>query len=175
MAAQVNTRRGAEAGGGPKLKNYRSQSELSTILEAIRQSLVAHGARRVAFEYDASGQASAVEFSLQVQGRMSMFRLPARLQNVEPLVVESYRAASRRIPQGEELAVQTCKTGWANIRDWVGAQMALLRTGMVKPEEIFLPYLLLDGPGGEPITYYEAFELHQALPSPHVSISVREE
>ena len=31
---------------------------------------------------------------------------------------------------------------WRIVKDWVEAQMALLATGMVELEEIFLPYML---------------------------------
>jgi len=36
---------------------------------------------------------------------------------------------------------QARRTAWANIRDWLDAQMALIETEQVKLEEIFLPYM----------------------------------
>ena len=36
---------------------------------------------------------------------------------------------------------QARRTAWANIRDWLDAQMALIETGQVKLEEVFLPYM----------------------------------
>jgi hypothetical protein len=59
---------------------------------------------------------------------------------------------------------QAYKTAWANIRDWITAQMALLDTGMVKPEEIFLPYMQ-DTQG---VTLFERMEEQGfLLPSGH--------
>ena len=37
------------------------------------------------------------------------------------------------------------RTSWRILKDWVEAQMALLETGMVTMDEIFLPYILSGG------------------------------
>ena len=44
---------------------------------------------------------------------------------------------------------QAIRTSWRTLKDWVEAQMALLETGMVTMDEIFLPYMLS---GGRPFT-----------------------
>ena len=44
---------------------------------------------------------------------------------------------------------QAIRTSWRILKDWVEAQMALLETGMVTMDEIFLPYML---PAGRPFT-----------------------
>lgn len=168
--ASTGTRRGTTAA---PLKNYRAQSEISDIFEAIRRTLAEGGARRVAFDYDQVGQATEITFALPIGEQLATFRLPARLALVEPILIESYRTAGRSIPRGEALKEQVYKTGWANIRDWLAGQIALIRTQMVKPHEVFLPYLLLKG-YEQPLTYFEAFEQHHALPDleqrGHVSI-----
>ena len=46
---------------------------------------------------------------------------------------------------------QATRTSWRILKDWVEAQMALLETGMVTMDEIFLPYMLS---GGQ--TFYQA-------------------
>ena len=46
---------------------------------------------------------------------------------------------------------QAIRTSWRILKDWVEAQMALLETGMVTMDEIFLPYMLS---GGQ--TFYQA-------------------
>ena len=51
---------------------------------------------------------------------------------------------------------------WRIIKDWVEAQMALLATGMVDLEEIFLPYML----SGDRTLYQELMTRgFRALPS----------
>ena len=46
---------------------------------------------------------------------------------------------------------QAIRTSWRILKDWVEVQMALLETGMVTMDEIFLPYRLS---GGQ--TFYQA-------------------
>ena len=40
---------------------------------------------------------------------------------------------------------QAVRASWRILKDWVEAQMALLETGMVTMDEIFLPYMLFGG------------------------------
>ena len=169
--------KGARKGAGVKrgtvgapLKNHRSQSDISDIFEAIRRTLAEGGARRIAFDYDEAGQASEITFALPIGEHLAAFRLPARLDAVAPVLIESYRAAGRSIPRGEALKEQVYKTGWANIRDWLAGQIALIRTRMVKPQEVFLPYLLNEA--GQ--TYFEAFEQRLALSSPQAGVKITE-
>ena len=58
---------------------------------------------------------------------------------------------------------QAIRTSWRILKDWVEAQMALLETGMVTMDEIFLPYMLS---GGQ--TFYQALVAgeFEALNSP---------
>ncbi len=144
-----------------RLKNYRSQASESSIFEAIRKALATHKARRIAFDSDDEGRAIGIEFSLVLQGKTLSFRLPVRLDNAMQLVKQSYASAGRGIG-GQALQDQAYRTAWANIRDWIEAQMALIDIGMVRTEEVFFPYLL----NQEGKTYFEAFEEHLALPSP---------
>ena len=37
---------------------------------------------------------------------------------------------------------QALRTAWRIVKEWVAAQMALIETGMVEMEEVFLPYML---------------------------------
>ncbi|MBA2287520.1 MAG: hypothetical protein H0W02_18760 [Ktedonobacteraceae bacterium] len=145
----------------PRLKNYRSDASLSAIFEAIRLTLASHKAKRISFDYDDAGQATSIQFVLEVHGTALTFRLPARFENVERLVAESNRSAGRS-QKGDALRDQAMRTTWANIRDWLSAQMALIDAGMVQTEEVFLPYLLNEA--GQ--TYFEVFQERLALPAP---------
>lgn len=165
----ASTRRaGAKAARGrpgAPIKNYSSQAKIPDILEAIRRTLAEGGARRISFDYDEDGQASEITFALPIGEQLATFRLPARLDNVKPILIESYRTAGRSIPSGDALEEQAYKTGWANIRDWLTGQIALIRTRMVKPQEVFFPYLLNE----QGQTSFEAFELRLALPEPRAA------
>lgn len=137
------------------LKNYLSESSLSNIFEAIRCTLAEGGARRIAFDYNEGGRATEITFSLPMGDQIATFRLPARQEAIGPLLKESYRVAGVSCPTGQAFVDRIERVAWANIRDWLSAQVALIRAKMVKPEEVFLPYLLNEA--GQ--TYFEVFEL----------------
>ena len=129
------------------LKNYRSGMPIQRIFESLSQMLVAHGARRITYEYGADGRASGLSFAIETPRGVLPIRLPARVEKVGK-VMERQRAEGWRHPE------QHYRTAWKNIHDWIAAQMALLETEMVRLEEIFLPYLV-DRTGR---TFFESME-----------------
>jgi hypothetical protein len=46
------------------------------------------------------------------------------------------------------------RVAWRNIEDWIAAQMTVIELGMVKLEDVFLPYMT-DQNG---ITYFDKLE-----------------
>ncbi len=73
---------------------------------------------------------------MNLEGKLIGFRLPARLDQVEAVL-----KGEKRWRNSDDLKDQAYRTGWANIRDWVTAQMALVDTRMAKVQEVFLPYM----------------------------------
>ena len=152
-----------------RLKNYTAEVSVEESLTIIRQSLAAHKARRISFEADADGEISGITFMIDIKNVAYVFMLPARFDRVRDLVEQAWRNAGRPL-RGEALTAQAKRTAWANIRDWVTAQMALVESGMVRTEEVFFPYLLnQDGQ-----TAFEAFEERLALPAPQGKVIVSE-
>lgn len=115
------------------LKNARSTSTHS--FDAIQKTLASHKAKEIMFRYDGNGHITAIEFSLEINGTLYLFRLPARVQNVERILY-----GDRFLSDAQK--EQAYRTAWANIRDWIAAQCAMIDTEQVKPEEVFLPYML---------------------------------
>ena len=114
------------------LKNAHSTS--TRIFDAIQKTLVAHKARHVTFEYGDAGKIKAIEFTIEIGETVYPFRLPARVENVIKIMYGTYPSQSQK--------EQAYRTAWANIRDWIAAQCAMIDIGMVKPEEVFLPYMV---------------------------------
>jgi len=114
----------------PRIKNYRSQASMSSIFETIRESLATHKARRVMFDNDENGRMISILFEMEINGERFAFRLPVRFERLKKRVAESYRAIGKSI-SGEALDEQTYTTGWATIRDWILAQMALIESEAV--------------------------------------------
>jgi hypothetical protein len=128
------------------LKNYRARLTTDPFA-VIQKTLATHKAKQITQEFGDDGRVHALTFSLEINGRPHTFRLPARVENVERLLYGKKDLT-------ETQKQQAYKTAWANIRDWISAQMALLDTGMVKPEEIFLPYMQ----DREGVTFFERME-----------------
>lgn len=132
------------------LKNATSTS--TQTFDVIQKTLATHKARRITFDYDEKGKVTAVEFFLEIKGEMFPFRLPARIKNVEKIMYGS-------VSLSESQKAQAYRTAWANVRDWISAQCAMIDTGMVEAQEVFLPYLI----GNQGHTFYEEMVSHQFL------------
>jgi len=122
------------------------------IFDVITKTLVSHKAKHITFSYDDNGKINAIEFVLDLNGQEYPFRLPARVQAVEKILYTNVFLSKTQKEQAYRVA-------WANIRDWIAAQCALIDTQMVRPEEIFLPYMIArDGR-----TFYEVMNERQFL------------
>lgn len=135
------------------IKNATSESR--NVFPDIQKTLAKHGVREISYRYESngSGRIEAIEFAIEVNGQLIPFRLPARVKNVELIMY------GKRTPTTQQRE-QAYRTAWANLRDWIAAQFALIQTGMVTKEEVFLPYML------EPTrqqTLYEAMVENQFL------------
>ncbi len=135
-----------------------TQIEEGQTVAAIHHLLATRGASSVLVEYQA-GKVSSVSFALIVGETRVPFRLPCRWQAVERILKSSKRKP-RRNDSWESWAR---RVSWRQILRWVEAQLALVETGMVKAQEVFLPYACV---GDQ--TMYQVIEQKQflSLPAP---------
>lgn len=135
------------------LKNYTSNRKDTFV--RIQKALTSHGVTKLMFEYTTRGQVEAVIFSLTINDRNVGFKLPANVTAVEDI----FRESSRNKALTSLMYEQAYRTAWANICDWVEAQMALIETNQVEMPQIFLPYVIQkDGR-----SYYEHAKDNQFL------------
>lgn len=133
------------------IKNASSVASLPRIFEAIQKTLVNHKAKHITYSYD-NERIVAIEFVIDINGIDRPFKLPARIKNVEVIMYgKGFLSQTQK--------TQAYRTAWANIRDWISAQMAIIDTGMVKAEEIFLPYMVAN----DGRTFYEVMTEQQFL------------
>lgn len=121
------------------LKNRTSEG--NNTFNKIQKILSENGAKKVMFDYDGSGAVEAISFALEIDGKIVGFQLPAMVENVFNILYpnnKEYRF-ERYIKSWRE---QAYKTAWANIRDWIDAQMALVAMRQAKVEQVFLPYVV---------------------------------
>lgn len=141
----------------PRIKNWTSELPVGASIDIIQRALVQHKARRISFDHDDEGEPAGIAFELVLSGRRFAFQMPLRFEGVRAKVLEAYGGSGI---SPERLEAQARRTAWANIKDWVLAQMALIDAGSVKLEEVFFPYLL-EGDR----TAFEVFEERLLLPS----------
>lgn len=131
------------------IKNYTSMVGVYTSLGKIQGALASHGARQIMVDYDGAGQPVGVTFAIEKPVGRRGFALPANIDGVMAVFQRQKVKANRE---------QAAKTGWANLRDWVLAQMAIVEAGMAQMDEVFLPYLT-DGRGNTVFSLYQCGRL----------------
>lgn len=123
------------------LKNAGSRTV--NTFDKIQKILAAHGANRIMFDYK-DGLIVALKFSLVLNDQELVFNLPAMTENVIQIMYgkkDRYGHVKKITDTQRE---QGYKTAWANIRDWIDAQMAMIDTKQVKMEQVMLPYLIVE-------------------------------
>jgi hypothetical protein len=138
------------------LKNYTSETPVEISLAKIEALVVKHGATQFFKEYQA-GRVVGVVFIISLLSGELPIRLPARVEQVRQ------KLYGKRSTYTVAMEEQARRTAWANIRDWLDAQMALIETEQVKLEEIFLPYMT-DRSGKTLFEYMQANQFK--LPQP---------
>lgn len=123
------------------LKN--SKSRTTETFNKIQKILADHGANKIMFEYE-NGKASSISFEISINNRAISFRLPALIENVAQIMFPPKDKFGNLKIRTDIQNEQAFKTGWANIRDWVDAQMALIDTKQVQLFQVFLPYAVTD-------------------------------
>ena len=115
-----------------RIKNYKTSISWQKTVGEIEELLVAIGASAILKNYRGDGRIEALTFSFQSRGYM----LPANSERLAELLkgYPGLRAQEQREAQAERVA-------WRNIRDWLEAQVALIRTAQVDFEQIMLPYM----------------------------------
>ena len=135
-------------------KNTYTSEPLDSMVAKIQKTLVAHKAQKIMFDYSDTGELIGLTFSIMIGQKMLGVKLPARVTECTA-ILEGEGLIS---PSKQNHAL---RVAWANIRDWVMSQMAMIDLDMVKMEEVFLPYIL-DGNK----TVYELYQQKfNALPS----------
>ena len=101
---------------------------------------------RYPFIYDGEQQPCGLKWSV-LSPRLGQvgFALPCNIDAVFVKLTEQ----RIMVTAPESRRQQPIRTSWRILTDWVETQMAILETGTVTMDEIFLPYML---PAGRPFT-----------------------
>jgi hypothetical protein len=116
------------------LLNYTTTIAATKTVGEIQTLLAKAGASRIMVEYDAKAEPSALFFELRGQG----YRLPCRNEAVFKAL-----KADRGVPARLTTPEQANRVGWRILKDWTEAQLAIIQTGMVAVDEVFMPYQVM--------------------------------
>jgi hypothetical protein len=106
----------------------------------IQSLLVQAGAGRIMTEYTEGKKLKGLSFTLMIKGTEVPFSLPARLDPVF-LYLQKKRSPLTRDRKQQEDRLQAERVAWRQLLRWIQAQIAMIDTGMVAAEEVFLPYV----------------------------------
>ena len=124
--------------------------------DEIHELLRLHNCRGIATRYGPDGAVTALAFTLATPFGERSYRLPANTDGVYRALPAAKSAGKLPgLPWHRIARDQAARVSWRILKDWVEAQMALIDTGMVQMQEVFLPYMLADKEGR---TVYEIME-----------------
>lgn len=113
---------------------YTTKIEPQKTIGEIQEKLAPY-VTKMQIQYD-SGQPSALTFGLMVNENEIGFRLPTKW---EPVLKTLKR--QKGVPNHLCTQEQATKVAWRLVLLWIEGQIAFIETNMVKPEQVFLPYM----------------------------------
>lgn len=135
--------------------NYSTTVDSFKTVSEIEYILMKHNAKSIMKNCDGES-ITGLSFLIDTGGKQIPVRLPVRVDEC----LEVLRREKKNNPRSNIKATreQAERVAWRILKDWVEAQMALLDIQMVRFEEIFLPYIEVQGR-----TIYERLEEKQFL------------
>jgi hypothetical protein len=128
------------------IANYTTSIEAGkTVAEIVRQ-LASAKATAILMEYDGFGRIDALSFRIQTQFGILSFRLPSNVEGVYKVI-----QSSAKVPRALRNQTQAHRVAWRIVYHWIDAQLAMIAAGLVRFEQVFLPYVQ-DAQG---VTLYE--------------------
>lgn len=130
--------------------NYTTTVDSFKTASEIEYILMKHKAKSIMKNYDGES-ITGLSFLIDTGFQQIPVRLPVKVDEcLEVLKREKKNSPRSSIKATRE---QAERTAWRILKDWIEAQMALLDIEMVEMQEIFLPYIEIQGQ-----TIYEKLE-----------------
>lgn len=138
------------------LLNYTTTVPVNRTVAQIQGLLVEAGARQIGMEYSSTGSPIAVGFLTETPHGPRRFVLPINAKRVETVLKREKAPTRFTTPEHAE------RVAWRIVKDWLEAQLAIIRTEMVTLDQVMLPYMT----GDDGRTVYQLYQDQQlALPA----------
>ena len=115
--------------------NYTTSITTEKTAAEIQKTLAMAKAQAVLCEFDEEGVLNAMSFRLATHYGVVCFRLPANIGGVLKRLADD-----NKVPKRLKTREQAAKVAWRIVKDWIGAQLAIVEAGMAEITEVFLPY-----------------------------------
>lgn len=103
----------------------------------ILSLLVQSGAKQVLQTYE-NGEIVGLQFTIDVNGMNMPFKMPARVDPILKIIRSRGKHWQRN---AKDDLLKAKRVAWRQLYRWIQAQLALIETGMVSPQEVFMPYM----------------------------------
>jgi len=128
------------------LLNYTTKIDADKTAAEIAKCLSMHGATSILTDYDpVENTVIALSFKIRMGEQDLGFRLPVDWKPVFEIMSKGkkFTWGDRGEKRKSDLKIQSVRTAWRIVKDWVEAQMALVETRMVTTSQVFLPYAVM--------------------------------
>lgn len=115
--------------------NYTTKISPTKTIGEISECLVRQGAKKIVTDYDDDGNATGVQFFIELNGMPIYFALPCNWQGVLKSMEKD-----RKVPRASLNKEQALRVSWRIVKDWVEAQMAIIEANLCTMPQAFLPY-----------------------------------
>lgn len=138
--------------------NYTTTIDAYKTVSEIEYILVNHKAKSVLKNYTNDGSIESLSFIVEIPTGQMPIKLPVNTDAALAVLIREKKSNPRK--QIKTTREQAERVAWRILKDWVEAQMALIEIELVKMEQVFLPYAVLDESGE---TIFEKLESRQFL------------
>ena len=144
------------------LLNYTTTVPARRTVAEVQDLLADAGARSVMVDFNEAGRAAAIAFVLVTPLGLRSFRLPADVAAVAKVLARDAAKVRAHVSKANLASPEQAeRVAWRILKDWLDAQLALVRVELATLDQVMLPYMMAkDGR-----TVYDLYRDHQlALP-----------
>lgn len=115
--------------------NYTTTIAATRTMAQVQSLLAEAGATAVMSEYE-NGKPTALSFAVDMPHGRQGFTMPVHPDKVFAVLVKD-----RKVPGRYKTKEQAERIAWRIIKDWMEAQLAIIKTEMVTLDQVMLPYM----------------------------------
>lgn len=121
--------------------NFSTKIDAWKTVNEIQQILAKHKITHFSIKNEGSFPVG-LSFTIDYNGVPLNFLLPSNYKGVLHCLKND-----RKVPQRSKNEEQALRTSWRIVKDWVEAQLAMVESNLAPIQEVFMPYLIINGSG----------------------------